>query len=94
MFGAEAVIGAWTPGERFGFFAGAGSTWLRPRFEVGFTNANGVTDNTQIEVNLQRFAALGGITARVTGALFATAEVYSVPTDVTTWRIAAHYRLR
>jgi hypothetical protein len=94
MFGLEGVFGARSQGGRFDFFAGTGVTWLRPRFEVGFTNLDGVTDNTRIEVNLQRWALLGGATVHLPAFFAITSEIYSVPRDVTTWRLAASYRIR
>lgn len=93
MFGLEGVYGVTTRDGRFELFAGSGVTWLRPRFEVGFTNLNGITDNTQVEVDLTRLAVLGGATIRLPASFALTAEVYSVPKDVTTWRLAASYRL-
>jgi len=93
MLGLEGVYGVTTRGGLFEFFAGSGVTWLRPRFQVGFTNLDGVTDNTQVEVNLTRVAVLGGATLRLPASFALTTEVYSVPKDVTTWRVAASYRL-
>jgi hypothetical protein len=93
MFGLEGVYGVTSRGGRFDFFAGTGVTWLRPRFEVGFTNLDGFVDNTQIEVNLQRWSLLGGATLHLPASFAITTEVYSVPKDVTTWRFAASYRL-
>jgi hypothetical protein len=93
MFGVEGVYGVASRGGRFEFFAGSGVTWLRPRFEVGFTNLDGIIDNTRIEVNLTRVAVLGGATLHLPASFALTTEVYSVPKDVTTWRIAASYRL-
>jgi len=93
MYGLEGVYGVSSRGGRFDFFAGTGVTWLRPRFEVGFTDLNGFTDNTQVEVNLQRWSLLGGATLHLPASFAITTEVYSVPKDVTTWRFAASYRL-
>jgi hypothetical protein len=93
MFGVEGVYGVKSRGGRFEFFAGTGMTWLRPRFEVGFTNLDGVTDNTRVEVNLERWSVLGGATLHLPASFALTTEVYSVPKDVTTWRLAASYRL-
>ena len=93
IFGLEGIYGVSTRGGRFDFFAGSGVTWLRPRFEVGFTNLDGFTDNTQVEVDLTRVSVLGGATLHLPAAFALTAEVYSVPKDVTTWRVAASYRL-
>ncbi len=93
MFGLEGVYGVKSRGGRFELFAGTGYSWLRPRFEVGFTSLDGVADNTQIEVNLQRWSVLGGATVNLPARFAITTEVYSVPKDVTTWRLAASYRL-
>jgi hypothetical protein len=59
VFGAEAVIGAGRGKVRP--YAGVGYTMLRPRFQVDFTNAAGSTDNTQVNVNLERVALFGGV---------------------------------
>jgi hypothetical protein len=93
MFGLEGVYGVTSRGGRFELFAGTGYTWLRPRFEVGFTNLDGVVDNTQVEVDLQRWSLLGGATLRLPASFALTTEVYSVPKDVTTWRLAVSYRV-
>ncbi len=74
-------------------FGGVGYTWLAPHFRVGFTDLNGATDRTLVEVDLQRAALLGGVSVRIAGPLDAAGEVYSVPADVTTWRLSARYRL-
>jgi len=90
--GAEATVGAATHGG-LGVFAGSGYTWLAPHFRVGFTDLNGATDRTLVEVDLRRAAVFGGLSVRIISALDAAAEVYSVPADLTTWRLSARYRL-
>jgi hypothetical protein len=94
MWGGEAALGAWSPGRRVGLFVGGGLTWLRPRFQVGFTDGNGTVDTTRVEVNLTRGSVFGGATLRATSRLDLSAQVHSVPADVTTWRLAADWRLR
>ena len=94
MIGLEGVFGVQSRGGRFDFFAGSGYSWLRPRFEVGFTSLDGITDNTRVEVNLQRWSVLGGATLHLPASFAITGEIYSVPKDVTTWRLAANYRIR
>ena len=69
-------------GGRFDFFAGTGVTWLRPRFEVGFTNLDGFVDNTQIEVNLQRWSLLGGATLHLPASFAITGEVSHLGVDI------------
>ncbi len=93
QLGLEGVYGVKSRGGRFEFFAGTGVSWLRPRFEVGFTNLNGPTDHTRVEVNLERWSLHGGATLHLPASFSVTTEVYSVPKDVTTWRLAASFRL-
>jgi hypothetical protein len=89
---AEATVGVVTH-SRFGAFIGAGYTWLDPHFRVGFTDLEGVTDHTLVEVDLRRAAVFGGISVPIVHALDAAAEVYAVPQDLTTWRLSLRYRL-
>lgn len=84
VFGAEAVIGAGRANLRPHF--GVGYTLLRPRFQVDFTNASGVTDHRQVNVDLQRVAIFAGVTARL-GSSTITAEAYSTPADAVTARV-------
>ena len=90
--GGEVVVGASTHGG-LGVFAGTGYTWLAPHFRVGFTDLNGATDRTLVEVDLQRASVFGGVDLRIVGPVDVAAEVYSVPADLTTWRLSARYRL-
>lgn len=89
---AEATVGVVTH-SRFGAFVGGGYAWLSPHFRVGFTDLEGVTDHTLVEVILHRAAVFGGISVPIVRALDAAAEVYSVPQDLTTWRVSVRYRL-
>jgi hypothetical protein len=88
----EGVVGYNNHSGRVGAYAGAGVNRLLPRFQTGFTDLNGVTDSTRIEVDLTRFAIFGGIGWRAVAQLELSAQVYSVPEDVTTWRFGAAYR--
>lgn len=94
MFGAEAALGFAAPGGRWAVYGGAGITRLMPRFQVGFTDLAGITDRTRVEIDLTRATVFGGITAHVSRAFALTAQVYSVPSDVTTARLALGYTLR
>lgn len=94
QFGGEGALSLTTPGGRWSLWAGGGVSWLRPRFQVGFTDANDFTDSTRVDVNLVRGSVFGGITAHVTPLIELSATVYSVPADVTTFRFGAGYRLR
>jgi len=91
--GGEGTIGVTAPGGRISAFVGAGYTATSPHFRVDFTNETGATDRTLVEVDLQRGAVFGGVDVRILHALDAGAEVYSVPADLTTWRVTARYRL-
>jgi hypothetical protein len=91
--GGEGTLAVTAPGGRVTAFAGAGYTSLEPHFRVDFTDKNDVTDRTLVEVDLQRGAVFGGVDVQIIRALDAGAEVYSVPADVTTWRVTARYRL-
>jgi hypothetical protein len=90
--GAEAVVGA-AFAHGLGLFAGTGYTWLAPHFRVGFTNLNGSTDRTLVEVDLGRAAVFGGVNVGIIRSLDAAVGVYSVPADLTTWRLALRYRI-
>ena len=94
MVGAEGAVATHDRGGRLSLFAGGGITWLRPRFRVGFTDASGNVDTTEVLADLRRGAAFGGVTLRATDLLQVSAEAYSVPQDVTTLRVAVTYRMR
>ncbi|MFL5562746.1 MAG: hypothetical protein ACJ79K_14845 [Gemmatimonadaceae bacterium] len=93
MWGIDGSIGRGFMDGRLGLYAGGGYTWLAPRFRVGFNDANGFQDRTRVEVDLQRAAVFGGATYRLAGIWSATAQVYSVPVDVTLFRLGATARL-
>ena len=94
MFGAEGAVGTTTSHGRLGVYAGAGFTWLRPRFQVGFTDGSGITDSTRIVVNLTRATIFGGLTYHLPSAFDVSAQLYAVPADVVTWRLGAGWRFR
>jgi len=75
-------------------YVGAGTTWLRPHFQTGFTDAAENTDRTTIDVSLVRAAVFGGVTLHVRKGFDLSGQVYAVPADVTTLRIGLQYRLR
>ena len=94
MFGGEAGIAKQSAGDRWGAYATGGVTWLRPRFQVGFQYEGSSFDDTKIEVDMTRFAASGGAWYRVATKAAITGELYSVPTDATTFRLGAAYTFR
>jgi hypothetical protein len=93
MFGVEAALG-FTHGERLQTYLGTGVTSLRPRFQVGFVDASNNIDNTKVEVDLVRLSAFAGARYRLAPRAALTAEVYSVPEDITTIRLGGSYSLR
>ena len=94
MFGSEGALGLRALGGRVALYAGGGVTWLRPRFRVGFTDATGYVDSTEVEARLVRGSAFGGVSVRASNALELSGQVYSVPEDVTTVRVTVAYGLR
>lgn len=93
LWGIDGSIGRAFMAGRLGLYAGGGYTWLAPRFRVGFDDATGFRDRTRVEVDLQRASVFGGATWRLAGTWSATAQVYSVPEDVTLFRLGATARL-
>ena len=96
MFGGEVAAG-FAPGPgRISFYAGAGANRIDPHFQVGFTDANGNVDATQVELEkpLVRAAVFGGVTAVLRQILDIGAQIYSVPLDVTLFRLNGGIRFR
>ncbi len=96
MFGGEVAAG-FAPGVRgISFYGGAGVNRIDPRFQVGFTDANGGVDMTrvQLEKPLNRAAVFGGVTAVLRQILDVGAQVYSVPEDATLFRLMGGIRIR
>jgi hypothetical protein len=91
--GAEGALGVDAWASRVGLYVGGGVRWLRPRFQAGFTDGFGNVDRTTVSVNLVRGAAFTGITWRVRGPFTLSAQLYAVPADVTTTRVAAQLAL-
>src|SRR6202795_4967630 len=89
MFGGDIAAG-FAPGNRgISFYGGAGANRIDPHFQVGFTDGNGSVDRTQVELEkpLIRAAIFGGLTAVFRQSLDLGAQVYSVPADVTLFRL-------
>ena len=96
MFGGEIAAG-FSPGVRgISFYGGAGVNRIDPHFQVGFTDANGGVDRTEVELEkpLNRAAIFGGVTAVLRQILDVGAQVYSVPEDATLFRIMGGIRIR
>lgn len=84
VFGVEVVVAGGHGKLRP--HVGVGYTLLRPRFQVNFTDAQGITDRRKVAVDLQRMALFGGVTFPV-GALHVTAEGYGTVGDAVTVRL-------
>lgn len=96
MFGGEGAAG-FAPGTgKISFYAGAGANRIDPHFQVGFTDSNGNIDATEVELehSLIRASVFGGVTAVVRQVLDVGLQVYSVPSDVTLFRLHGGMRFR
>ena len=96
MFGGEVAAGfAPAPGG-ISFYAGAGANRIDPHFQVGFTDSNGIVDRTQVELEspLTRATIFGGVTAVVRQVFDVGAQIYSVPSDATLFRLMGGFRIR
>jgi hypothetical protein len=96
MFGGEIAAG-FAPGSRgISFYAGAGANRIDPHFQVGFTDLNGNVDATQVELErpLTRASVFGGVTAVLRRILDVGAQIYSVPSDATLFRLNGGIRFR
>jgi hypothetical protein len=96
MFGGEAAVG-FAPGTGgLSFYLGGGANRIDPHFQVGFTDANGNVDQTQVELQspVVRAAVFGGATAMVRQIFDVGAQIYSVPSDATLVRLMGGIRFR
>jgi hypothetical protein len=96
MFGGEVAAG-FAPGSGgIAFYLGAGANRIDPHFQVGFTDANGNVDMTQVELTspLVRATIFGGATAIVRQIFDVGAQIYSVPADATLFRVMGGVRFR
>jgi hypothetical protein len=96
MLGAEIAAGFTRGSGGVSFYAGAGANRIDPHFQVGFTDANGNVDRTQVELAspLVRATVFGGVTTIVRQIFDAGAQIYSVPSDATLFRLMGGLRFR
>ena len=96
MFGGEIAAGFAPGAGRFSFYGGAGANRIDPHFQVGFTDANGSVDVTEVELEraLTRGSVFGGVTAVLRQTLDVGLQVYSVPSDATLFRLNGGIRFR
>jgi hypothetical protein len=90
--GGEVMVGSHV--SSLGWYAGAGYTSLSPHFRVGDKSLDGFVDNTTVDVTLSRVTAFAGASYAVSRRLEFTAQLYSVPEDVTTGRLGINWRVR
>jgi len=96
MFGGEIAAGFAPGAGRFSFYGGAGANRIDPHFQVGFTDANGSVDATEVQLEhpLTRASVFGGVTAVLRQILDVGLQVYSVPSDATLFRLNGGIRFR
>jgi hypothetical protein len=87
IMGIDVALGGSVAGGRLRPYGGAGYNRLQPRFQVNFTNQFGQLDNTQVDVDLNRFVVFGGATWQVAQKLGLTGELYVAPSDAVTGRV-------
>ncbi len=96
MFGGEIAAGITPVSRAISLYAGVGANRIDPHFQVGFTDANGNVDATEVELNssLTRATVFGGITAMVRQVFDIGLQIYSVPADATLFKINGGFRFR
>jgi hypothetical protein len=93
MVGGEGILG-WGGSGRLSAYVGGGYTSIRPRFDVNFRSLSGNLDDTRVILDDSRISAFAGARVRMSTRTALTAELYSVPSDVTTLRVGGSYALR
>ena len=93
IFGGEVTFGWNWGGGKFRPYLGGGYNILHPRFQVDHTDNTGFRDRTKIEVNLSRWALMGGATWNLSPAFSMSGEVYSQPKDAVTGRVILGYSI-
>lgn len=96
MLGGEVAAGFEPGSSGLSFYLGAGANRIDPHFQVGFTDANGNVDRTQVELEspVMRATVFGGLTKVVRQIFDVGAQVYSVPSDATLVRLMGGIRFR
>ncbi|HET9634936.1 MAG TPA: hypothetical protein VFP26_03320 [Gemmatimonadaceae bacterium] len=96
MFGGEAAVG-FAPGDgSISWYGGAGANRIDPHFQVGFTSLDGNVDRTEVVLRdpVVRATVFGGVTAVLRNIFDVGAQVYSVPSDATLFRLMGGLRIR
>lgn len=93
IYGGEITFGWNWGGGKFRPYLGGGYNILHPRFQVDHTDNTGFRDRTKIEVNLSRWALMGGATWNLSREFSLSGEVYSQPKDAVTGRVLLGYSI-
>ena len=96
MFGGEAALGFASGGGTISWYGGAGANRIDPHFQVGFTSLDGNVDRTEVVLRdpVVRATVFGGVTAVLRNIFDVGAQVYSVPSDATLFRLMGGLRIR
>lgn len=96
MYGIDILAAVRPRLSVFGFYAGAGANQIDPHFQVGFTNGQGGVDQTKVQLEnpVTRLTLTAGATAHLQDRIDFGAQIFSVPQDVTTFRIGAGITFR
>jgi hypothetical protein len=87
IFGVEVAF-AWPLAQgRLRPYLGGGYNILHPRFQVGYTDSLGQTNDQKTRVNMSRWVVFGGATLEPVSGLLLSAEAYSAPADLITARV-------
>jgi hypothetical protein len=96
MYGGELAVGISPAAGNLSFYLGGGANRIDPHFQVGFTDANGQVDRTEVQFRdpVTRGSVFGGVTAIVARIFDIGGQIYSVPSDATLFRINGGVRFR
>jgi hypothetical protein len=96
IYGGELLAGISPPTRAFSLYGGIGATRFDPHFQVGFTDGQGNADRTKVQLAapITRVALTAGITGYLRPKIDVGAQVYSVPQDMTTFRVHAGIAFR
>jgi hypothetical protein len=93
MFAIEGVMSTAAWDGRLAFYGGAGANFLRPRFQVGFTDGTGAVDHTLVVVDLNRLALFAGGSLEVSPRIDLSVQAYGQHYDGVTFRVGGGYRV-
>jgi len=92
--GVDLAYGWPVAGGRLRPYVGAGMNFLRPRFQVDFTDRNNNHLDQKVEGNYRRAVLFGGATWIPTSRLGLTGELYADPGTTVVGRIGIGYGLK